>query len=208
MSAFRRFKADEAPRRLLGLVITADRVSTRYELPVVTDERVGRYLIGWVQNRPPVDAGVPEGVKHLLAQALTRNFAVTFLAENTDHFVHATEPDVAEHMFARWPTRAQVTFLSRKEAQTKLEIRDLDRIFERGFDAEKFAAATGAMGELLPGADGDWGGLYTFSKTVWPLFERALQEECAGAGVFFHVMSPADFAAVDWYPEHAVHTSD
>lgn len=49
-------------------------------------------VIGWIQQRPHADAGVPPKVAHLLARALTQCFRITFL-----DFDNGASPGWSEH---------------------------------------------------------------------------------------------------------------
>ena len=183
--------------RLLGLAATAEACAEDYGVRPVTGADL--YLIGWVMDRPNIDSGVPAEAAGILARALTRDFAVAFYGDR--ELVHTTDATAALQMFERWPMQAQATLISPREIPPPFHTRDLDRVL-----AGKTVG--GALAAFVPAADGDWGALYTFQNDVWSSFERALQDECALAGVSFHMLTGAEFRATKWFVNHALHTGD
>jgi hypothetical protein len=66
--------------KLIGIRLTANPRSDVWQVPTATPE-FSVYLIGWITNGIPVEAGVPPEAMQVLSEALTRLAVVTFLSD-------------------------------------------------------------------------------------------------------------------------------
>ncbi len=175
-------------------------------------------LIGWAEDPPPVDAGVPEGVATVLARALTSFGRVTFptavVQASAGHswspFTRAPGPvellwtrnpqavlqafDDASHP---WWMQGQVLLVSEPAAAVAPEIdrKQLAALLEDKWTmAADALSAAGVISVLRPGVDGDVAGLWTATEETEHTSLAALEGEARRASFDWAVLSEEAFA--------------
>ncbi len=130
-------------------------------------------LVGWIEGRPRVDAGVPPSVAALLARALTDAAHVGVVIDPPPRLRWTREPSMVEAAFddprLPWWLQAQIFVLAERDDEPL----DPERVLAWRDDAwTRHAAAHPNVGGVVrPGVDGEVAGIWTRAE---PLRERLL----------------------------------
>jgi hypothetical protein len=154
-------------------------------------------MVAWRAVPPPLDAGVPESVRRLLARALVSQALVTFPEGRGSKFtfIQTDQAEEAQRAFDAeyfdWTQRGQAIFLSPLKSSPPSLVK---RHIEIAFKPEGFSklAGLGVTGLILPGVDGDVAGIYTFGAGFQKELVDSVRHECDRAHVGFRKVTEND----------------
>jgi hypothetical protein len=209
------------------LIVTTDsqpRTWTVVEVPGTFE-----ISIGWLHDELDVDEAPPPQVEDILSDLLASTGSVIYGRPEGDtpqaqrvalltgfefngffgmfgskiEFIWTDKPEVIKQMFdtsyMNWSHEGQFAIMYKtKSAPTVSRDALLGAVKQSEFGANSLKSS-GAIGALIPGADGDFAQLVFYAQADRDAFLQALEEACKSKNLGFEKISGQQFEEKNWY---------